>query len=172
MKKIIFSILTLLLIALYFSMNLQAQSSEQDLDQAELMKQFVGKWTAETGVDSTVLWEVIPFEKGYETNVSWQADGETYQTGKGIIGFTWENREVNMYFLWSDGMLSRDMGKFVSAKKIMWERFTANHEQVLASMEMNLLTLDKFKYIFKWRGMEQTWDNAEVTEWIWTRVKK
>ena len=172
MKKIIFSMLALPLIALCFSMNLHAQSSQQDLDQAELMKQFVGSWIAETGEDSTVIWEVIPFAKGYENNLHWQAKGETYETDKGIIGFNWQNQTVDMCTLWSDGWVTADIGKFVSDKKIMWERFSPGHMHVLASMEFNFITPDKYTMIFKYRGMEQTWDDAEVTEWIFTRVKK
>ena len=172
MKKIIFSILALSLIALCFSMNLQAQSSETELDQVELMKQLIGSWTAETGVDSTVLWEVIPSDKGYISNVYWKTKGETYWTGKGIIGFTWEYQTVNMYALWQDGYLSRDMGKFVSDKKITFERYTADHSHVMGSMEISFLTPDKCINIWKWRGMTNTWDDAEVTEFNFTRVKE
>ena len=116
--------------------------------------------------------EVIPFGKGYEENLYWQAKGETYRTAKGIIGFTWQYQTINLYALWSDGMLMRDMGKFVSDKKMIMERFTSDHKQVLASWEFKLITPDKYTMIFKYRGMEQTWDDAEVTEWIFTRVKK
>ena len=172
MKKIIFSIFALSLIALCCSMNLHAQSSEKDLDQAELMKQFIGTWTAETGEDSTYIWEVIPHNKGYEHNSYWQAKGETYRTAKGLFGFTWENRTVNNSVLWSDGILTRDMGKFVSDKKMMWERFNAKHNHIIGSFEINFITPDKWNMIFKWRGMKETWDDAEVTEWNYTRLKK
>jgi hypothetical protein len=66
MKKIIFPMLALSLIVLCSSISLNAQSSEQELDQVELMKQFIGTWVAETGKDSTVVWEAIPMGKGYE----------------------------------------------------------------------------------------------------------
>ncbi len=54
----------------------------------------------------------------------------------------------------------------------MFERFPPDHKHVLASLEFNFITPDKYTMIFKYRGMEQTWDDAEVTEWIFTRVKK
>jgi len=172
MKKIIFSIFALPLIALCCSMNLQAQSSEQDLDQVELMKQFIGTWTAEWGVDTTASWEIIPSDKGYEENIYWKAKGEIYNTAKGIIGFTWEYKKVNMYTLWQDGYISRDLGEFVSDKNIIWERWNADHNHVVATMEVTFQTPDKYTMIFKSRGVEQTWDDADVSEWIWTRVKK
>jgi hypothetical protein len=172
MKKTIFSILTLSFIALCFSMNLHAQSSEQDLDQVELMKQFIGTWICELGEDTTQIWEAIPLEKGYEINITWQAKGETYQTGKGIMGFAEGFRTITMYHLWPSGWISPDMGRFVSDKKLTTERFIANHKHVLASNELNFVTPDKIKVISKWRGMKETWDDAEVTEWIYTRVKE
>ena len=172
MKKTIFSMLALSLITLCFSISVNAQSPETDLDQAELMKQFVGSWIAETGEDSTVIWENIPFAKGYEYILYWQAKEESYETDKGIIGFNWENQTVDMCTLWSDGWVTVDIGKFVSDEKIMWERFAPGHKHVLASMEFNFITPDKYTMIFKNRGMEETWDNATVLEWIWTKVKK
>ena len=172
MKKIIFSFLALSLIALCFSMNLQAQSSEQDLDQAELMKQFIGTWTTETGVDSTALWEVIPNNKGYEHNSYWQAKGETYRTAKGLMGFTWKKQTVINSILWPSGTLTRGKGKFVSDKKMKWERFNDEQNHVIAKFETNFITPDKWNMIFKWRGMKETWDDAVVTETIYTRVKE
>ena len=172
MKKIIFSFLVLPMIALCFSVNLNAQSSETDLDQVELMKQLVGKWTAETGEDSTLIWEVIPFAKGYEGIGHWQAKGETYSTFKGILGFAKQHELVNMFYLWPDGTLSRDLGKFVSDKKMTLERFNADHTHVGSTIEVNLITADKHTWIFKSRGSSETWDDANVTEYIFTRVKK
>ena len=172
MKKIIFPMLVLPLMALCFSMTLNAQSSEMDLDQVELMKQLIGTWTTETAVDSTYLWEVIPNNNGYEHNSYWQAKGETYRTAKGLMGFTWENQTVNNSILWTNGILTRDMGKFVSDKKMMWERFNAKHNHIVGSFEIYFITPDNMNMIFKWRGMEETWDDAVVSEWTYTRVKK
>jgi hypothetical protein len=136
------------------------------------MKQFIGKWFSETGEDSTQIWEAIPSNKGYESNVSWQAKGETYSTTKGILGFASGKQLVNWYHLWPGGGIARDMGKFVSDNKMIMERYAIEPKHVMASTEMEFITPDKFKYIFKWRGMKETWDDAEVTEYIYTRAKK
>jgi len=172
MKKIIFSIFALSLIALCCSMNLHAQSSETDLDQAELMKQFVGKWITEIGEDSTVIWEIIPFAKGYETNLNWQAKGETYSSRTGIMGFTGEYRKVNWYILYSNGMIGRYLGEFVSDNKLIFKRFNFDHTNVFTSYEIDFITPDKYKVIAKSKGIKETWDDAEVTEYIYTRAKK
>jgi hypothetical protein len=172
MKKIIFSILALSLIALCFSGNLNAQSSQQDLDQVESTKQFIGKWIAEMGEDTTMVWEVHPSGNGYEHKLTWQAKGETYFTAKGIIGFAQQRQTVNMYLLWPEGTILRGLGKFVSDKKFIMERFNVDHSHVYASDEMNFITPDKVKYIYKWRGDSETWDDAVVTEATYIRLKK
>jgi len=172
MKKIIFSIFALPLIALCCSMSLNAQSSEKDLDQVELMKQFVGTWVAERAEDSTLIWEVTPFAKGYECIGHWQAKGETYSTFKGFLGFAKQYELVNMFYLWPAGTFSRDLGKFVSDKKMTLERFNAVHTHVMSTIEVNFITADKHIWVFKQRGMKETWDDANEFEFIFIRVKK
>ena len=167
-----FPMLVLPLIALCFSMTLNAQSSDKDLDQVELMKQFVGTWVAEMAEDSTVVWEIIPLGKGYEQNLYWKAKGETYRKDKGLVGFT-SDGNIGMYFLWSPrGNLSRDYGKFDSDNKATFERYNIKHTHVNSIFDYDLIAPDKLKMIWKSRGTKESWDDAEVTEWIWTRVKK
>jgi hypothetical protein len=159
------------LIALCFSMSLHAQSSQQDLDQVELMKQLVGSWTAETGVDSTLVWEAIPSGKGYEENIYFKVKGETYETAKGIIGFSQEFQTVNMVFLWENGGISYDIGKFVSDKRAFFERFDSDPSHVTGTMDYRFLTPSKFTLTFKMRGAASTWDDAVVNEWTWTFIR-
>ena len=172
MKKIIFSFLGLSLIAFCCSKNLNAQSSEKDLDQVELMKQFVGKWITETGEDTTVIWEIIPFAKGYESKLFWQAKGETYSTLTGIMGFARGKQLVHWSFLQSSGAVGRYLGEFVSDKKMIFKRFNFDHTNVLTSYEVDFITSDKYKVISKSKGTKETWDDAEVREYIYNRVKE
>ena len=172
MKKIILSIFALPLIALCCSMSVNAQSSETDLNQVELMKQYIGTWKAEIVADTTAIVEIIPSEKGYVINVYYQAKGVTYNTGKGIIGFAKNNTLVNWYTLWSGGGVSRDFGKFVSEDKITWERYNADHNHVTGIIEGSFKSADKLIHIWKWRGMKDTWDDVPVYEFTLIRVKK
>jgi len=57
MKKALF-ISGLVLIITLLS-HAQSQKPENLLNQAELLKQFEGKWTCETGKDTTAIWEMI-----------------------------------------------------------------------------------------------------------------
>ena len=172
MKKIILSLIVLPMFVLCFSINLNAQSSETDLDQVELMKQFIGTWKWEWREDSTIIWEIIPSNVGYESNISWQAHGETFLTSQGIMGFAQNKQLVNWSFLLQEGGIYRDVGKFLSDKKLTGERFTVDHKHVTASFEIYFQTPDKFKWIHKFRGMKETWDDAVVREITYTRVKK
>ena len=172
MKKIIISMLALSLMALCFSCNVNAQSSQQDLDKVELMKQYIGKWVTETGEDSTLNMEVIPFGKGFEIIRYRQAKGETYSTDKVICGFTQQYKIVNWYGLRQDGTLMIYTGKFVSDKKMILEQFDAEHKHVRAIQEVNFITPDKMKGIYKWRGNKETWDDAVVKSNTFTRFKK
>jgi hypothetical protein len=172
MKKIIFSFLALSLIALCFSINLNAQSSEKDLDQVELMKQIEGTWIQEIGGDSTVTVKFIQFEKGYEIVANFQAKGETYSSGKGIVGFSGEDQMIVMYWLWSDGRLIGDFGKFVIDTQINWERYTGDHKHVLCKYETKFINPDKFINTWRCRGMKDTWDGVEPVEQVLIREKK
>jgi hypothetical protein len=170
MKKTIFPMLALLLIVFCLPFNLNAQSSEQDFDQVELMKQYIGTWVAEIGEDTTVVWKAISMGKGYEHVLYWKAKGETYYTAKGLTGFTPDL--VNTFWLWENGVLGRDYGKFESKNRIIFERFNVQHTHVRATYDWNLITPDKMKMNWKTRGNKESWDDAQSSEWIWNRIEK
>lgn len=173
MKKIIFSLLVLSLIGLCFSTNLHAQSSEQDLDQRELTKQFIGLWTNEIEGDSTVLWEVIPEGMGYIIKARLQAKGETYMSVNGLMGFQARDQIFVEYLMLPNGGIIRDVAKFVSDTKAKYDRYRPqNPNHVSEKIEVNFITPDKYKVTYKKRGMKETWDDAVVTERTYIRIKK
>lgn len=170
MKKIQIIIISGLL-TICFSFCTIAQSSDKELDQFEMMKQFTGTWVAELEGGNTAVWEIIPLGKGYEQNLFWKSGEQTTRTDKGIIGF--EGDGVEMIFLWSrDGNISRDYGKFESEKRIIFERFNIEHTHVYATFDYSFISPEKLKMIWTSRGSEQSWDNARVSEWMWIKVKK
>ena len=166
MKKIIISIFALPFFALCFSMNLHAQSSENDLDQVELMKQFIGKWAAEAVKDSTWLWEITPSNNGYVHAFYLEVKEKTVDTLPGVIGFADEYRNTNLLILYQDGFISRDIGGFVSDNKYVAERFYPQDMKTgLGTWECTFLTPDKFTAIWKVEGVKKG-------EFIYTRVKE
>ena len=165
MKKSI-SICLCLLLAFSLSLNLSAQSTEKELDQVELTKQYIGKWAAEVGKDSTWLWEITPSNKGYVHAFYLKVKGKTVVTQPGIIGFADEYRKTNLLILYQDGFISRDIGGFVSDNKYIAERFyPQDNKAVLGTWESTLLTPDKFKAIRKVKGVKKG-------ELIYIRVKE
>ena len=168
MKKIIFSLFILPMLVLCFPMDLNAQSTENDLDQVELMKQFSGKWAAEAGKDSTWLWEITPFDKGYVHAFYLQVKGKNDATrwGHGLIGFGNDYRNVNLIILGPNGLISRDIGGFVSDNEYIAERFPIEHNKtVLETWECTFITPNKFTAIMKVKGVKKG-------ELIYIRVKE
>lgn len=158
--------LTLSFLILCLSENLNAQSSETNLDQVELMKQFIGKWTAEWRNDSTWLWEITPSNKGYVHTFYLQVKGKTVLTYGGIIGFGDEYRNANLFILNPNGYTTMDIGGFVSDNKYVGERFFPQDlKTVLETWECTFITPDKWTAIRKVKGMKDG-------ELIYIRVKE
>ena len=171
MRKSINIILFLILI-LGFSLTLSAQAIDEELDQKELTKQFIGKWVTD-GFEGTVTnYNVNPLGNGYEVTIIWENEGQPTRTDKGIIGFTYDGL-VNMTYMWSpEGNISCDYGKFVSKNKIIVERYATLNGKALASFDFEFISPEKMKMIWKSWGTEGTPEDAEVSEIIWTKVSQ
>ena len=160
------------LITLCFSMSLHAQSSENSLDQAELMKQFVGTWTHEIDEDSIMLWKVTPYGLGYEMFWNLKIKGESSYTRKGIAGFTAKYQKVNWFSLGIDVIWPyRQLGEFVTEDKLVMESYNFDHSKILMKWEVIFVTPDKFKTTTKSRSQPGTWDDPVVREYTWIREK-
>ena len=155
-----FSLLSCLPLSLF------SQSAENELDQVELMKQFIGKWEAEAGKDTTWLWEITPSNKGYAHAFYMKVKRKTVDTLPGIFGFADEYRKTNLLILYQDGFSSRDIGGFVSDNKYVAERFYPQDEKTgLGTWECTFITPDKFT---------ATWivEGVKIVEYIYIRVKE
>ena len=173
MKKIIYPLLALWLITLCFSVSLQAQSPQQNLDQAELMKQFIGTWGSDRREDKTSLTEIIQSDQGYEMITYKKATGVNLWTWKGIFGFDQEYQTVIMFTLQRIGVVDGwYIGKFVSDKKLTMESDITDPTRMTSTLELSFLTPDKFDWIAKWGyGEPETWDDANVENWTYKRIK-
>ena len=160
------------LIILCFSVSLDAQSSDKELDQVELLKQFVGIWKVGLGEDTTLIWEVIPLGVGYKEKLDFQAKGKSYSKTMGIIGFTWENKNITRYVLFPDGQMARLRGGYKAENKLYLERYTVWENKVLASYVYDIISPDKMTLTYTYKGMEESWDNAEVRKYKFARMKE
>ena len=84
----------------------------------------------------------------------------------GIIGFGSEYKTTNMFILYQDGFISRDIGGFVSDNKYIAERFyPQDNKAVLGTWESTLLTPDKFTATWIVKGVK-------MAELIYIKVKE
>jgi hypothetical protein len=122
MRKSI-SICLCLTLAFSFSLNISAQSAEKELDQVELAKQWLGTFEMQIGEDSILHMKGTPLGEGIYFLGEWKTAGKTYYRSCGIIGFTRDKETIILSGVWSNGVTMQEIGRFVSEKKLVMERF-------------------------------------------------
>jgi hypothetical protein len=171
MKKTL-NIMLSLLFLFSISLSVSSQSDQKNLDQAKLAKQFIGNWVSEIGKDSIVFMEAGPSGEGLYMHLEWKAKGKTYATARSVLGFTENYESVVLYSIWQEGIVGKDIGKFVSPKKLVVERFISEGNHSTSLNEIEFPTPDTWTWTSKWRGMETTWEPLQTEKWIFTKVKK
>jgi hypothetical protein len=82
---------TIIALFLFFSVKgIQAQAQETKLNQAELMKQFIGTWKNIEN-DTTFIWECKSFGSDLEFTIKTETDGKLTIDEKSILGYDKEN---------------------------------------------------------------------------------
>jgi hypothetical protein len=66
---------------------LQAQTTDNKLNQVDLMKKFVGRWKCELGKDTVLIGENIAFGNGLVCNTQIIANGKILNTVKQLYGY-------------------------------------------------------------------------------------
>jgi hypothetical protein len=167
MKKSI-SILLCLLLVFGLSLNLSAQNGEE-LDQVELLKQFIGTWEADFGNDTVVVFIFTPINNGLHFVMENKANGETYQTQKGVYGFSDDKQIICAAWTNPGGRFVIDKGRFETKTKLIIERYTGNSSHAYLMGQWDFLTPDSFVIHGMVRGDEMTWP----TDWFeWGIAKK
>ena len=172
MKKTMNLILSVL-ISISFSLNLSSQSDQKNLDQVELVKQFIGNWVSEIGKDSTILVEVIPSGEGLYFQAEWKSNGKTYATARSIIGFNNTKELLALSSVWQNGTTTMDIGKFVTENKLVTERFfpdKPNHAVALS--EIDFPSPETYIWSMKARGQNITWEPLWLNEWTFTKINE
>ena len=86
MKKIYRT--TLFPLLLFFCTNpTHAQPHQSQLNQIELMKQFVGYWSCDFAKDTTRYWDVKPFGTGFECSLKVITRGKVVSEAKRLWGY-------------------------------------------------------------------------------------
>jgi hypothetical protein len=61
--------------------------TSNQLNQVELMKQFIGTWGGDSGKDTTFLWEGKPYGSAIEANMKLMTKGKIIAEGKALIAY-------------------------------------------------------------------------------------
>ena len=168
MKKSFFiSICILLAFGLLHS--LSAKSNEKELDQAELMKQFIGTWDSEVGGDTVISLRISPHNNGMYIVQENKANGNTFFTLKQVIGFSDDKKMFIATFTAADGTAIIDLGKFVTKNKYVSDRYLGNICHANGQGVWEFTTPESFSVRFRWRGNKMIW----LDDWTtWTTFKK
>ena len=164
-----FKVLLSLLIFLGISLTLSAQSNEEELDQLELMKQFIGTWRAETGEDTVVSTTYEPIGDGILITQENITNGVTYRTVKAVMGVSTDKKTIIVSVIRQDGTIGFHYGKFVSNNKCILEVYRDNVQHPLNIQEFEIQSPDTFTTRGKYRGEQMKWD-AEW--WVTTTFHK
>ncbi|MCK5103169.1 MAG: hypothetical protein KAR17_10145 [Cyclobacteriaceae bacterium] len=161
-----FSLLTCL------SLNLYSQSAENELDQVKLTKQIIGTWETRVGEDSIIQMTCTPFGEGIRCQFEWKSDGKVYSEASSVIGFSADRKTIVYTYVRGDGTTTHDIGRFVTEKKWVTERFLSDsptHAHALAEHEFPSPTT--FKFSMCGRGTNITWEPQWESTITYTKIK-
>jgi len=163
MKKSISVLLCLSLLSI-LSLNLYSQSAEEELDQVELVKHFIGTWEADLGKDTISVIVFTPLNSGLHVVQEFKANGKAYVSIKGVWGFSDDKQMLYGVFVSSDGTIVLDKGRFETKTKFRVDRYYGNTSHAAQMIEWEFLTPESIGGRGKWRGDGMTW-SPEWNEW-------
>ena len=147
------------------SLHLNAQSAEEELNQLELLKKFIGTWEAEIGEDSTVVLIITTTNHGLKILQEDKVDGETYLSYNGIFGVSNDQKSIIASAVAPNGTMILDIGKFVDKDTYVVERYFGNTTHSSNMLEWKFITDDSFAIRAIWRGNGITWPD-DWEEWF------
>ena len=170
MKRFI-SIFTGIMLVFGLSLNLYAQSAEEELDQVKLAKQWIGTWETSIGVDSVIRFVCTPFGAGLYLHMEWKANGTAYYAAHSVLGFDSNGETIIMTHVWQGGNTAQEIGRFVTEKKLMMERFwpdQLNHAVALSELDFSQPNVIVWTMLV--RDSQITWKPVDTHKWTWSKV--
>jgi hypothetical protein len=148
MKKICLAIqiTAFLLICLY---GLQAQTTQTKLNQVELMKQFLGTWQANDGIDTVEVWEFQQFGKAFILNVNRLVKGQKTPLNINSIVFNSELGKFKSFQLSTEGTYNTWLGLFTTEKKFNGDMVNNSNPEIVWGKIQNVFDNPKeFTFTF------------------------
>jgi len=87
---------------LFCSYGIQAQTTQTKLNQMELMKQWVGTWNCNIGIDTIFICECKPFNKGFELYLKNEVNGKVVIDWKTLVGYDKKNDKLIEALIFGD----------------------------------------------------------------------
>jgi len=140
------------LFLLICSNGIQAQSDQATLNQAELMKKFLGTWQANVGKDTIEIWEGQQYEKALVIKVSQVIKGKKNLLYINNVSFDGNEGKSKGFLLLSNGGYATWIG-FFTTEKIFMGNLVQNFNPEMTDL--------KFQGVF-----------TNSNEYIWTEYNK
>ena len=144
--------LNLIMIAVFFlvcSIGVHAQTSQTQLNQHELGKQFLGTWQANAGKDTIEVWDCQQYGEAFITNVSHVTKGQKTPIYINNVGIDARDGKVKGYALWPNGNYTTWIAVFTTQNKFSGD------------------LVDNFNPEIVWGKFEMVFTNPK--ESIWTQ---
>jgi hypothetical protein len=81
---------------------IQAQTAQTKLNQMELMRQWVGTWKGNIGIDTIFICECKPFNKGFELYLKNEVNGKVVIDWKTLVGYDKKNDKLIEALIFGD----------------------------------------------------------------------
>jgi len=160
-------LITLILLCLFLNFyRVQAQTNQPNLNQQELMQQFIGTWQANLNKDTVEVWDYQQYGKAIIANVYFVVKGRKIPQVVINLGFNQKENEFKIYTLGQDGGYQTLIGVFLSNNKFVAScvqdynsnvLFYRNEHTFINANERTLIRYNK--------------DGAKLSERQFTKVK-
>jgi len=117
MKKLGF-VTVIFVFLLFVSNGIQAQTTQTQRNQLELVKQFLGTWQANTGKDTMDVWECRQHGKAFIENGSLIINGKKSFNYEETYGFSSKEGKFKGFVIYPTGTYMTWIGSFTSEKKM------------------------------------------------------
>ena len=115
-----FCVTTMIVVFLLFcTSGIQSQPTQTKLNQLELVKQFLGTWQTNRGIDTIEVWDCQQYGKSFIINVHQVIKGQKIPKYINNMGFDEKEGKFKGYVLWSDGTYSTWIGLYNTEKKFL-----------------------------------------------------
>jgi hypothetical protein len=151
---------------IFFTNGIQAQTTQSQLNQVELMKLMVGYWKCESAKDTTQFFDTKPYGTGFECNYKHVTKGKTVMEGKDLWGY---DKRIDKY-LWAEVTKGSDI-----EIRVIWF-ITNNKYEVIQYSDISNPEKASWKIEGEFKSPEMTVEttivnNKTVKTETWIRVK-